>query len=292
MARAAAGPNDDVIDVRKGRRVGYAVFGDPDGTPVVNCHGGLVSRNDCAPADDIARELGLRIISPDRPGIGLTDRLPGHDIVSWARTDLRDLVDALGLERFSVMGWSAGGQHALAAAHVLGERIDRVAIVAGCLPIDDPANRSQLSALDQRLLRWTDKAVPAAKAYFRMTHLLATRAPKRLVKMSAGELEGDESGALAEHAAWFAQTMAEGSHDAAGQVDDYRAFGAPWGFGPEDIGVPALIHHGTKDALVPVAWADELGRRIPNARVTTYPGAGHLLAVTHAREILESLVAP
>lgn len=292
MGRPAAGPNDATIELKGGRTLGYATFGDPDGAPILNCHGGLVSRNDCALADRIARDLGLRIISPDRPGIGLTDRLPGHDIVSWARTDLRALVDALGLDRFSVMGWSAGGQHALAAAHVLGDRIDRVAVVAGCLPIDDDAHRAQLSAIDQRLLRWADHHPGRAKAYFRLTHQLATRLPKRLVAMSADELEGDETGALAEHTAWFAQVMAEGSHDPAGQVDDYRAFGAPWGFGPEDVAVPVVIHQGTKDQLVPAAWADELGRRIPDATVTTYPGVGHLIAVTHAREILESLTAP
>jgi pimeloyl-ACP methyl ester carboxylesterase len=286
---AAPGPRDAVIELGNRRQLGYATFGDPDGRPVINCHGGLVSRNDCALADAGARELGLRIISPDRPGIGLTDRLRGHDIVSWADGDLRDLVDTLELDRFSVMGWSAGGQHALAAAHVLGDRVDRVAVIAGCLPVDDPANRAQLSSLDRRVLRWVDKAAPAANAYFRITHLMATRAPKQLVKLSAAELEGDETGALAAHGDWFAQAMGEGSHDPAGQVDDYRAYGAPWGFRPEDVEVPVVIHHGTADRLVPVAWADELGRRIPNASVTTYPGVGHLVAVTRSREILESL---
>lgn len=178
------GPSDDVIEVGDGRRLGYATFGDPDGAPVLNCHGGLVSRTDVAPSDAVARELGLRIISPDRPGIGLTDRLPGHGIGDWARTDVAALVDHLGLDRFSVMGWSAGGPHALA--------------------------------------------------------------------------------------------VADGA----------------WGLRPEDVTVPVAIHHGTADRLVPVAWADELGRRIPDATVTTHPGGGHLIAVTHAREILGDLLAP
>lgn len=290
--RMRRGPNDDVIELGDGRRLGFATFGDPDGAPVLCCHGGLVSRNDVAPSDDVARSLGLRLISPDRPGVGLTDRLPGHDIGGWARTDARALVDHLGLDRFSVLGWSAGGQHALAVAVALADRVDRVVVVAGCLPVDDDANRAQLSKLDQRLLRWSERLPIAARAYVRTTHLLATRAPKRLVSMSAGDLEGDESGALASRQAWFAQTMAEGSADAAGQVDDYRAYGAPWGFGPEDVTVPVVIHHGTADRLVPVAWAEELRRRIPDATVTLHPGGGHLIAVTRAPEILGDLVAP
>jgi len=190
------------------------------------------------------------------------------------------------------MGWSAGGQHALAAAHVLGDRVDRVAVVAGCLPVDEPANRAQLSSIDRRLLRWTEKAPFAAKAYIRVTNLLATRAPKRLVSMSAKDLEGDEHGVLDSHREWFARAMADGTHDAAGQVDDYRSYGAPWRFRPEDVEVPVAIHQGTEDRLVPAAWADELARRIPNATVQLYPGVGHLIGVTRAREILESLATP
>lgn len=289
MARPVAGPHDTVIDVGDGRRLGYATFGDPDGYPILNCHGGLVSRNDCALADTPARELGLRIISPDRPGIGLTSPAPDHDMVRWADTDLRTLVDTLALDRFSVMGWSAGGQRALAAAHVLGARIDRVAIVAGCLPLDDDANRAQLSALDRRLLRWSEHAPPLATGYLRLTHQLATRAPRRVVRMSAGQLEGDEHGALDDHRDWYAATLAEATHDPAGQRDDYRTFGAPWGFRPEEIDTPVVIHHGTSDQLVPVAWADELARRLPQATATTYPGVGHLLPVTRARQILATL---
>jgi pimeloyl-ACP methyl ester carboxylesterase len=289
MARQAAGPQDTVIDVGDGRRLGFATFGDPDGYPVVNCHGGLVSRNDCALADGAARDLGLRVISPDRPGIGLTDRVHHHDMVRWADTDLRALVDSLALDRFSVMGWSAGGQRALAAAHVLADRVDRAAVVAGCLPLDDDTNRAQLSALDRRLLRWSEHAPPLATGYIRLTHQLATRAPRRVVRMSAAQVEGAEHGALAERTDWYASTLAEATHDPVGQRDDYRTFGAPWGFRPEDVDTPVTIHHGTRDQLVPVAWADELARRLPHAAVTTYPGVGHLLPVTHADQILATL---
>lgn len=291
MGRVVPGPDDRVVHLPDGRRLGFATYGDAAGAPVISCHGGLVSRSDSAVADDTARALGLRIISPDRPGVGLTDRMPGHDIVTWADSDLRALVDLLEVDRFSVMGWSAGGQHALAVAHVLADRVDRVAVVAGCLPVDGPEARAQLSRLDQRLLRWVDHAVPVAKAYVRTVHQLARHAPGRLVAASAKGLEGDETGALDRNAAWFARTMAEASADPAGQVDDYRAYGSPWGFRPEDIEVPVAIHHGTADQLVPIAWAHELGRRIPRAEVHTYDGVGHLILATRTEPILTSLAA-
>jgi hypothetical protein len=58
---------DDLISVRSvpladGRVLAYREFGDPEGSPVVNCHGGLVCGLDVAPFDAAARAGGLRLI--------------------------------------------------------------------------------------------------------------------------------------------------------------------------------------------------------------------------------------
>ena len=59
----------------------YAEYGTPDGFVVVNAHGGLACRLDVAAADDVAAEAGVRLISPDRPGVGLLrSRSRPHDI--------------------------------------------------------------------------------------------------------------------------------------------------------------------------------------------------------------------
>ena len=83
----ACTPGDHLLVVDDGRTLGYSVYGDPDGRPVVNCHGGLVTGRDVAPADDDARRLGLCVVSPDRPGVDRTDRLPGRGIDDLADAD-------------------------------------------------------------------------------------------------------------------------------------------------------------------------------------------------------------
>ena len=60
--------------------------------------------------------------------------------------------------------------------------------------------------------------------------------------------------------------MAEAMHDPRGQVDDYRAFAAPWGFAPEDVASPVTIWQGDRDRLVPAEWATMLAARLPDAR--------------------------
>ena len=66
---------------------------------------------------------------------------------------------------------------------------------------------------------------------------------------------------------------------------------APWGFAPEDVGVPVRVLQGEADALVRAAWAKTLAGRIPGAGLTIYPDGGHFIALTRSREILTYLAA-
>ena len=99
--------DDHVLRLRDGRSLGFAEYGRPDGVVVVNAHGGLVGRLDVAAAAPFAERAGVRLISPDRPGIGLSDRMPGRTMLDWAE-DVAELLDQLGVARFAAMGWSMG----------------------------------------------------------------------------------------------------------------------------------------------------------------------------------------
>ncbi len=105
---------DQHITLSDGRALSYREFGAPDGFPIINNHGGLVCGLDISPAHEIARELGIRIISPDRPGIGKSSAKSGRTLLDWA-SDVRELADTLKLGRFGIVGWSMGGQYALVA---------------------------------------------------------------------------------------------------------------------------------------------------------------------------------
>ena len=63
-------PLRDETFVRKnGERVAFSEYGDTKGMPVIFCHGWPSSRLMAQFTHDAARELEVRIISPDRPGI-------------------------------------------------------------------------------------------------------------------------------------------------------------------------------------------------------------------------------
>ena len=266
----------------------YAEYGKPDGFVVVNAHGGLACRLDVAAADDVAVEAGVRLISPDRPGVGRSDPDPGRTILSWA-SDVEELLDGIGIERFAVMGWSMGGQYAAAVGHALRHRVNRVAIVAGALPLTESGVFDQLPAMDRYFTRMSERAPWLAQQWFRTMGLAPRVAPVLYGRLAARDL-GPADGAVirGEGFRTFARMSREAMRQPAGAVEEYRAWMRPWGFAPEDLDVPVDVWAGTDDQLVDPSWAQRLASRIPNATLNIRDG-GHFVAHLHYREIFDAL---
>ena len=284
-------PGDHTLNLPDGRTVGFTTYGDPAGSPVINCHGGLVSGHDVGPADDLAGSLGLCVISPDRPGINRTSRLAGHGLLPWVRADLVPLLDHLELGVVGVMGWSEGGQYALAASFALAGRVTRCAVIAGCPPLDDPATFKQLNRLDHALAVLARRIPMAVRIVAAGNRQFARHFPELLVRASLRGQPVAEIASVREQGRWLPTVLSEGSSNSRGVVDEYRALVAPWGFRPEDLSTPVRIYQGTADPLVSESWGQLLAERIPDASFALFPGEGHFIALTRREEVLQWLAA-
>jgi pimeloyl-ACP methyl ester carboxylesterase len=257
---------------------------------IVNCHGGLLSGRDVAPLGEAARVLGLRIVSPDRPGIGASSPAPGRTTADWA-TDVRALLDGLGVERAAVLGWSMGGQYALACAALIPERVDRVVVVAGALPIDDDATFAELNKMDRRLTRLSERRAGLARAEFSALGTVARHAPRLwLRQMAKGSVPAEADALRALPDPGFASTAATALQHGRGMVEEYRAWARPWGFRAEDIDRPTVVWQGDADTLIPPRWGERLAERIPGSRLTMVANAGHYLALSRPADILRDLM--
>ncbi len=266
-----------------GRVLAYREFGAPDGSPVICNHGGLVCGQDVWPADAAARSLNLRLISPDRPGIGASTPQPGRTTGMWAR-DVRALADALGLARFGAYGWSLGGQYAMALGAILPDRTTKVVVVAGCKPGLQP---SQMNPTDRLCMRLSTSARPVAAAAFATARTVARLAPTvvaRATQRSVCEADRAALRALPEGA--MAEWMAAAMSRPYGMVEEYRAMARPWGFGPRDVRVPTTYWQGGRDTLVPAHWAEQLCDDTPGATLRAVAGDGHFLAYSRWHEVL------
>ncbi len=68
-----------------------------------------------------------------------------------------------------------------------------------------------------------------------------------------------------------------------GMVDDDLAYVRPWGFAPEQVGVPVLFVHGEKDRIVPAAHSDWLARRVPDGGAPAATAGGSHLGAQRRR---------
>jgi pimeloyl-ACP methyl ester carboxylesterase len=279
---------DRVVRLRDGRSMGYAQYGSDDGFPIVNAHGGLACRLDVAAANAVAAEADVRLISPDRPGIGLSDPHPGRTVLDWAN-DVAELLDQIDVDRFAVMGWSMGGQYAAAVGHAMPHRVRRLAIIAGALPLTDPGVFDELPIMDRVLTRMSHRAPWLAAHWFRFMRFAAGAAPTLYGRLAAREL-GPADGAVIRNEGFdaFARMSSEALRQPSGAVEEYRAWVRPWGFAPEDLTVPVDVWAGTRDELVNPSWPQRLVSRIPDATRNIREG-GHFLAHLYYREIFAAL---
>jgi len=280
---------DNSLTLADGRTLGYSEFGDPDGYPVLNNHGGLLCRFDIELAHDDATQIGVRIISPDRPGVGTSDNKPGRDTLDWT-DDVAELLTALGIDEFANVGWSMGGQYAIAVAHRFGPRVGATAVIAGCPPLDDETTFGQLNAMDQKLTHLSQNHPKAAGTEFAAIAKLERHFPDRMAKLNSKKWAISDQDVAKANSEWMAATMVEALRQPAGMVEEYCAWIRPWRFALEDVTGSVTIWQGTEDTLVPPPWGARLADEIPDATLHSVEGEGHMIAVSRRAEVLQDLL--
>jgi pimeloyl-ACP methyl ester carboxylesterase len=126
--------NEELVRLSDGRRGAIASHDDPQRSPLFLFHGVPGSRLGLHHTDGPAKERSVRVLCPDRPGIGRSDPHPERTIPGYAN-DVNALVDAMGFERFAVLDYSGGGPYALACGAKLSERVSAVRNMAGLGPL-------------------------------------------------------------------------------------------------------------------------------------------------------------
>jgi pimeloyl-ACP methyl ester carboxylesterase len=279
------------VTMPDGRELAYEEYGDPSGDPILSFHGGLSSRLDAAPAHEAACSLGLRIISPDRPGIGRSTFQPGRRLLDWPQ-DVAALTAALDIGRFAVIGWSCGGPYAAACAAKMRDRITAVGLLSSAVPFELVGTTKGLSNDDRILLFLVRRAPWLASALLRISigDASETRLFREIrrtfpsVDVAALEERGSVVGAVA----FIKESMRQGT---AGCLQDYRVFGEPWGFQLEEVTAPVWIWEGAEDHTGPPEYRELLLRHLPEAHLSIVPGEGHVSLLQHQAPAILALLA-
>jgi pimeloyl-ACP methyl ester carboxylesterase len=284
------------IRLKDGRLLGYGIYGDPNGQPVIDLHGIPGSRREAELFNKFAGHTGLCFIGIDRPGYGVSTPKRGYRVTDFP-ADLAALADALNLDKLTLLGYSGGGPFALACARFIPERIRKIAVVSGVGPSTigsegmHESNRKKFN-LAQRLPWLARTMLTAAFAPLRKD---PDRLPEQLHKIWQ-QLPDPDQLALAN--ADFSNGIIEVTRDAiangvSGWVNEEVLMAQPWGFEIGDIRLPGIqLWHGVEDRNVPAAMAKAVAARVPDCEVHFLEEEAHLsILFNHGEEIIGKLTS-
>lgn len=205
------------------------------------------------------------VYAPDVVGFGYTERPAGltYGLESWRR-HLLDFVDALGLERFSLVGNSFGGALALSVATTVPDRVDRLVLMgAAGVPFEITEGLDRV---------WGYQPSPAAMRglldLFAFDPALATDELAELryrASVRPGVQESFAAMFPAPRQRWVdALTVPE---------DRIRAL-------PHQT----LVLHGRDDRVIPMANALRLLELIEHSQAHLFGRCGHWTQIEHAEE--------
>jgi pimeloyl-ACP methyl ester carboxylesterase len=273
------------LETPDGRTLGYAIWGDPKGFPVLSLHGTPGCRFNRWPVEEVYAEAGVCWVTHDRAGYGRSDRHHGRNVADEA-ADVAALADELGFDRFGITGGSGGGPHVLACAALLPERVVRAICVVGLAPFGRPGLEEDdwLDGMDPENVKETRWAQGDEGVHTRELEAEHKRMEERVAVDPTTVLEGFElsesdRAQLARPEAMQVireATAEECVNGVGGWVDDDRAFLQPWGFDVATVAVPVLIRYGLTDVLVPPAHGEWLAANVPGCIVHTEETAGHM----------------
>jgi pimeloyl-ACP methyl ester carboxylesterase len=279
----------EYINLPDGRKISYTEFGKKNGRPVFYFHGAPSS---CYEALLIGNEAfekyDLRIIAPNRPGIGESGFLPDRGFSQWV-DDVVYMADALGIDKFSVLGFSGGSAYVSACAAKIPDRLMAAVIVSGGWQMNLPEAKKQLKMPFS--IFWTI----ANRLPFLLPLLIRSmkESPKKPGKKETAEtnkmLHPADFAALMQYdrEAVLLKVIDEALlHGTKGAVYDTRLYVRKWDFQLEDIRFPVTMFHGEEDRNAPIGLIHAMLKHFPAAKLVSFPHEAHFSALlNHFDEI-------
>lgn len=221
------------------------------------------------------------IIAPDLLGHGKSSKPEGDYSLGAYANGIRDLLEALGHERSTLVGHSLGGGVAMQYSYQFPERCERLVLVSS----------GGLGRELHPLLRAA--ALPGAEVVLPWLSMAGERSVGRLVHFLGG-LGVRASADLEETWRSFVSLVDPGArrafiHTVRGIIDLHgqrvtandRLYLA--------AALPILIVWGEKDPLIPVLHGREAHAQLPGSRLEVFPEAGHFPYRDDPRRFVETL---
>lgn len=282
-----------LIHTRTGRILEVEEYGDPTGHPALFFHGLIGSHFQASYIEEQARQHGLRVIAPNRPGVGRSEFIERQSPLE-AVPDVEDLAVSLQIDEFSVIGISGGTPYALACLYRLSPRIRTTTIISGMGPTRLPRALGGMDRARRVALEIGSRYPHLAKQESRCWGERFRADPRRFLdRLVATWPEPDR--VLFQRPEIFDLFLCDlrevfiegnGPETFAQELRLYRHYGFSLSDLPPDRHV--TLWHGLDDVIVPPAMAWQMTQALPRCEAHLVPG-GHFVAITISGLIMARL---
>jgi pimeloyl-ACP methyl ester carboxylesterase len=283
---------NQILELKDGRKLGFAEYGVQDGIPVFHFNGSGGSRLERPANLSILTDLGIRYISIDRPGHGDSSPKQGRELLDWPE-DVACIADYLAIDKFHVLGWSAGGPHALVCAYKMPERVISGAIVSGLGPADRPNPYEGYKGF-LKLLMILGRKIPklvyvfrrmAAKQINKSSEKMGEKFVKSLPEVDQKPFENSATKEM------LIADIKEGYKQGGdGPARDDIIINSPWKFNIKEIQTRFDIWQGDSDVNVPVNQGKYQASLLPKNNFHLLKNRGHMLLLDEWNNVLSELV--
>jgi pimeloyl-ACP methyl ester carboxylesterase len=280
------------LTLKSGRTLAYAEFGDPAGAGAFHFHGWPFSRLHAWSMHAAAERQGIRLICPDRPGLGASEAQPDRELGDWPPV-VEELADHFGWERFHVMGVSGGGPYALACARSLAHRLLSCHVVGGAPPIHE-VGATGMHWIYRVLIKLRQFSPVALSWALLAGAELATRPPDFFLVRNLISLFPDWDRRVlrdADHFQSLTQSLRQAMQNGTDSViTDADLFLKPWPFEIHQIKVPVHFWHGQQDRNISWTYSAQLAAQLPQAKTHWFPEEGHYsLPINQADQVFSEM---
>lgn len=273
------------MQLADGRHLCWYESGPENGFPVLFCTGAGMSGS-LGFGLDLLDSLNIRLITPDRAGLGYSSQHPQKSLQSFAM-DIQALLISLHIQHFSVVGFSQGAVFAMALAYYSSPI--SLSLISGQDQFEYPTTRALLK---NDVIDMQEKAIHTPDEL--SDWLLRNVTPQWLLAFILNcSAEADQQ---VYSEAYFLESYSECMEHAfnqgnQGYVQDLLISLQIWPFIPEDIHCPVSLWYGELDvsAVHSPDFGQTLATRFPNCEHFLLPDEGGSLLWTQAKQILVHL---
>ena len=285
---------DNLIKLSYGRVLGYAEYGDSLGYPILYFHGGQESRLSSKFMDSAAKKLNVRIISLDRPGVGLSTFQKNRQFIDWGK-DVSEFADSLRLEKYSIFGLSGGAPHVLACLISDSSRIENATIVSGATPYNYKGTLKDMW-FPVKLIHWfaSWKKDKHLRTVIQNDFDGLLHKPEKRIKQFQKYLPKPDKKLMFEHPEYGWEVI-EGSKESYKQgidavVQEWKLYVSDWQMQLNTIQFPVNLWYGSSDRMAPTYRGEYYKKELPNSKLKVFENEGHFSLIrNHLEEILTEL---